>query len=66
MPSSSGVFIGAKHLLGRRMGCAAWEWVATSSGLAAEQYFPRLLVFDKKKVRMKFKENIVVRGNAMN
>jgi hypothetical protein len=50
MPSSSGVFIGAKHLLGRRMGCAAWEWVATSSGLAAEQYFPRLLVFDKKKL----------------
>jgi hypothetical protein len=66
MPSRCGTFIGVEHFLGRRMERAAWKWVEASSSLALEQYFPQLPVLDKKDIRAKFKENIVVRGNTMN
>jgi hypothetical protein len=45
---------------------AMWKWIEPSFGFTLEECFPQLPILDKKEIRMKFKENIIIGCNTMN
>jgi hypothetical protein len=66
MPLSSRIFAGDEHMFVGSRSHAAWKRIETSSSFAVQESFPQLLILDKENLEVKFKENIVVRGNMMN
>jgi hypothetical protein len=49
-----------------RGGDSAWERIKTPFRLASQKSSLQLLILDTKEIRMKFKENVIIKSNSMN
>jgi hypothetical protein len=66
MPSRSRDLADVEDLFGRSCWGAAKKRIKPSSRLVLKKSFPRFPILNKKEIRMKFKKDIIIRGDTMN